>query len=816
MTEGPLQLRILRYTLLGPIDDARHILRRLQNNEAFQHYLRRRTLRALPLVVGILLTSLACSAAVVFLFFRAGILLVLAATIVVAPVVLIASFSVQAYVLLSWLEGRSLAKLQEHHRPRHRGPIGQWLVRSYRIDMGPLPQVPWIPALVFFLVPAAMLAQVAAPLAAGLAAFQIVAAIFYARRDPVHGIDHSPARGGVEALKSFAAAPLREVRAPKQAGDLDFASPAARSGTGSWTRRLRSFVQSGFRFLRFLVELCLLNLLPFVEYCVLVAGIFAIAQGRRSAAEQHVALGMLLVGVALLLAGLASIVTKRMSFRFYGSARTSYAGATALITGMMQVIVGGLAVATAHALATHVWQAKLDALLTNPWPLLIPLGLLLIGAGLLLVRRSSRYVGALGTVLFILPKTLTGVAALKVNAWSWPRLLVAAHLWPNGSSKFTSVGGTHVAVETCRCRVRGIVARRSRLGARRAAAARGKAGTGRHVFAEAGEDRPGAEEGGRRRILPRGGGDGGEEGEARLPGRGRHADRVGEDDARGDLPHLLDDQAAGVGGGDDAGRGRHDPAHRPGEQVPAGLRQAAGQRRDKERRGRDDLHAGAAGAADDGAGPAAPYVGPRLRRDHAERSGQGRIGTRRPLSPGPGLRCAQRHAGRGDRRDGEGAPGISARHHLELQRVDRHARPRGGEGLGQAPGGFPGRAPVQAARHEGFRLLGAGGQDAAPRRIAGEGPLRRPPVPAHRRLRAAEKRFGRRGRRVDRGGLPALLPDDDERRNTGRQARAEPHHRETDDFGPSRRRDDPGDGSGHAAPRQQGLRIRADRKSTRL
>src|SRR6266705_2983427 len=400
MTEGPLQLRILRYALLDPIDDARHILRRLQNNEAFQHYLRRRTLRALPLVVGIVLTSLACSAAVVFLFFRAGILLVLAATIVVAPIVLIASFSVQAYVLLSWLVG------------------------SYRIDMGPLPQVPWIPALVFFLVPAAMLAQVAAPLAAGLAAFQIVAAIFYARRDPVHGLDHSPARGGVEAPKSFAAAPLREVRAPKQAGDLDFASPAARSGTGSWTRRLRSFVQSGFRFLRFLVELCLLNLLPFVEYGVLVAGIFAIAQGRRSAAEQHVALGVLLVGVALLLAGLASIVTKRMSFRFYGSARTSYAGATALITGMMQVIVGGLAVATAHALATHVWQAKLDALLTNPWPLLIPLGLLLIGAGLLLVRRSSRYVGALGTVLFILPKTLTGVAALGAGAailvgWAW-------------------------------------------------------------------------------------------------------------------------------------------------------------------------------------------------------------------------------------------------------------------------------------------------------------------------------------------------------------------------------------------------------------
>jgi hypothetical protein len=91
---------------------------------------------------------------------------------------------------------------------------------------------------------------------------------------------------------------------------------------------------------------------------------------------------------------------------------------------MMQVIVGGLAVATAHALATRVWQAKLDALLANPWPLLIPFGLLLIGVGLLLVRRSGGYVSLLGTVLFIAPKTLTGVAALGAGAailvgWAW-------------------------------------------------------------------------------------------------------------------------------------------------------------------------------------------------------------------------------------------------------------------------------------------------------------------------------------------------------------------------------------------------------------
>jgi hypothetical protein len=424
MTKDPLPLRVLRYALLDPIDDARDILRRLQNNEAFQHYLRKRRLHLLPLAVGIVLASLACTGAAMVFFMRAGTLLALAATIVIAPIVLIGSFSVQAHALLSWLEGRSLAKLQERRRPRHRGPIGRWLVRSFRIDMGPLPQVPWIPALVFFLLPVAMLARVAAPVAAGLVAFQILAAIIYARRDPVSGVDHSPARRGVEAPRSFAAAPPPKARVPKDADDLDFASPAPRLGTASRTRRLRSFVQSGFRSLRFLVELCLRNLLPFVEYCALVAGIFAVVAGRKSASEQDVALGMLLVGAALVLAGLASIVTQRMSFRFYGSARTGYAGATALITGMMQVMVGGLAVATAYALATHAWQANLDALLANPWPLLIPLGLLLIGAGLLLVRRSSNYVGPLGTVLFIVPKTLTGLAVLGAGAailvgWAW-------------------------------------------------------------------------------------------------------------------------------------------------------------------------------------------------------------------------------------------------------------------------------------------------------------------------------------------------------------------------------------------------------------
>jgi hypothetical protein len=427
MAEDSPQLRILRTALLDPIGEAHALLRRLQSNEMFQSYLRERRLYALPLVAGIALVGLALAGGTIAFIVRAGALLTLLA-IVLAPIVLVGSVLVQAYVLLSWLEGRSLAKLQEHRRARDRGPAARWIARRFRIDMGPAPRVPWIPALVLFVLPAAMLASVAPAIAAGLAVFQLVAAIIYARRDPVSGAGHSGARPGVEAPGSFDAPPLPKIQVSADADDLDldFASTAGRSG-GGLTRSIRSIAESarraigsvgnsGRRGVRFAVQLCLVNLPPVVEYCALIAGIFVVWTGQQSAAERDVALGVALVGGALLIGGLASIVTKRMSFRFYVDPRAGYAGAWAIIAGLMQVIAGGLAAAAAHALATHIWQARLDALHANPWPLLIPLSLLLLCAGLLLMRPSSDRVGPLGTVLFLVPKTLIALAALGVGA----------------------------------------------------------------------------------------------------------------------------------------------------------------------------------------------------------------------------------------------------------------------------------------------------------------------------------------------------------------------------------------------------------------
>jgi hypothetical protein len=423
MAEGSPQQRILRTVLLDPIGDARALLRRLQSNERFQSYLRERRLHALPLVAGVALAGLALAGGAMAFLLGAGNLLAVVAMALFAPIVLAGSVAVQAYVLLSWLEGRSLAKLQEHRRARDRGPAARWFAQRFGIDMGPPPRVPWIPALVLVGLPAAMLVSVAPAIAAGIAVLQLAAAIVYARRDPVSRADHSGASS------------LPQIQASAGADDLDFSSQAGRSGDRGLTRSLRSIAesarrairsagQSGQRGVRFVVQLCLLNLLPFVEYCALIVGLFFVWTGRQSADDRDLALGLGLVSGAFLIGGLASIVTRRMSFRFFVDPRAGHAGAWAIIAGLMQLIAGGLAMAAAHALATNTWQARLDAVQANPWLLLIPLSLLLVCAGLLLMRRSSDRVGPLGTLLFVVPKTLIAVAALGAGAailggWGW-------------------------------------------------------------------------------------------------------------------------------------------------------------------------------------------------------------------------------------------------------------------------------------------------------------------------------------------------------------------------------------------------------------
>lgn len=430
MTSDSLSERMLRQSLLEPVESTLQIVRRLQANNAFRSYLRERIPSVLPLVAAVVATSVTLAVGTAAFGASTNGLVALLVMLTIVPIVLIGSFWVQAHAALSWLEERSLVKLLPGGgRSRRRGPVNQWLVRRAHIDLGPLPKLPWIPALVFFLPPAIVLTQVSAPVAEGLAVFLLAAVVIYAARDPVTLPGH--ARPPRERAPTEAGPP-RTVRKHGGAVDLDFTEPPAGPRLGArlngTIQRARSVVAMDFRRFNFRLrsfgKLLLVNVPPLVEYAVLGAGAYFAVSGHRSGTGQELALGITLIGGALLFAGLASILTRRMSFRFFFRARSGYAGAIALIAGTMQLVAAGVTLAAAQALAGGTWDAKLQALLTNPWPLLIPLGLLTLGAGLLLMHRPYGHFGAAGVMFYVVPKMLAGAvvfgAGIAILAgWAW-------------------------------------------------------------------------------------------------------------------------------------------------------------------------------------------------------------------------------------------------------------------------------------------------------------------------------------------------------------------------------------------------------------
>ena len=226
VTQDALSLRMLRISLLDPVNDTVQLLRRLQENDAFRSYLHKRRLRALPLVVAVALTSLTLTAAVAIFVVSAYSALGFLAMMTLVPIVLIGSFWVQVHALLSWLEGRSLVRQLPSGRSRDRGPVNRWVVRRTGIDMGPSPEVPWIPTLVLFVLPAAALVHLSAPVAGGLAALLLVAAVFYAARDRVIAAGQTRKQ---QASAPAAAAPASAAPDSRQAGELDFTGPGLRS-----------------------------------------------------------------------------------------------------------------------------------------------------------------------------------------------------------------------------------------------------------------------------------------------------------------------------------------------------------------------------------------------------------------------------------------------------------------------------------------------------------------------------------------------------------------------------------------------------------
>jgi hypothetical protein len=155
-----------KHLLLGVLEDGVHLANRVQENRPFRTYLEQRAWLVAPAALLIVIASLACALGLVLFVGGTRPVLVLF-SLVLAPFVLAGSVLVQAYVFVSWLETRALARALGHRLPRRRN----------------LPIVQSMLAGLFVAAPLVMLCSVAPTIGFTIVVLLIAAPFAYARLD---------------------------------------------------------------------------------------------------------------------------------------------------------------------------------------------------------------------------------------------------------------------------------------------------------------------------------------------------------------------------------------------------------------------------------------------------------------------------------------------------------------------------------------------------------------------------------------------------------------------------------------------------------
>lgn len=172
--------QIAQSLFLDPLNEGLNLFHRFQEAHGFRSYVMERRPLLAPIGLLMLLTSIACAAGTVMYLGGTRSALVLLAMLLV-PFVLVGSLFVQAYVFAAWLEGRALARALPRS-PSPAGPIAARL-RKAGIDMGSMPPVPWVLAVLFLVLPFAMLWAVTPKFTILLIALHVAAPFVFARLD---------------------------------------------------------------------------------------------------------------------------------------------------------------------------------------------------------------------------------------------------------------------------------------------------------------------------------------------------------------------------------------------------------------------------------------------------------------------------------------------------------------------------------------------------------------------------------------------------------------------------------------------------------
>jgi len=186
-------------------------------------------------------------------------------------------------------------------------------------------------------------------------------------------------------------------------------------------------------------------ILSFLEYSAIVIGVIAVASGKAFGLLKAYHLGIFLIGAGISLGGLESVFSRQVRFPPFFDRRDSYAGAPALIWGLMVLVVGMAVIAMAYLQAEGLWGTVLANLKRRPAAAMIVLGLLAAGAGALLVFNPHGWRGVWWTLLVRLPRMTVGLillagglAAAGLGVWEWFEPQAFDHFFRSAWTRFDS------------------------------------------------------------------------------------------------------------------------------------------------------------------------------------------------------------------------------------------------------------------------------------------------------------------------------------------------------------------------------------------
>jgi hypothetical protein len=133
-----------------------------------------------------------------------------------------------------------------------------------------------------------------------------------------------------------------------------------------------------------------MRLVAFLQYIALLIGSIGMIAGQFFGLAKGFNLGVFVAGAGFAIAGIDSLVTRRMCFRPSDDVYENYGGTPAVIVGLMALVVGAAMIGAAYLLDNDHWQSTANYLIRRPAPLLAVGGLFLIGFGVLMMLNPSR------------------------------------------------------------------------------------------------------------------------------------------------------------------------------------------------------------------------------------------------------------------------------------------------------------------------------------------------------------------------------------------------------------------------------------------